>query len=48
MIFVALALAGCAEETIGQAGTRYPPYPPENSGATPEHGGGDGGGGGGM
>jgi hypothetical protein len=46
-LFVALALAGCAQGTTGQAGTPYAPHLPESNGNRPEHGGGDGGGGGG-
>jgi hypothetical protein len=45
VLFVVLALTGCAQETTGQAGAPYAPSPPEDR---PEHGGGDGGGGGGM
>jgi hypothetical protein len=46
-LFIVLALAGCAQETNGQAGTPYTPYSPQDHGIRPEHGGGDGGGGGG-
>ena len=44
-LFVALALAGCAQGTAGQAGPPYVPASPADSGTKPEHGGWDGGGG---
>jgi len=47
-LLVALALAGCAQGTGGQAGSPYAPYSQEDHGIRPEHGGGNGGGGGGM
>jgi hypothetical protein len=46
-LFVILALTGCAQGTMGQAGAPNPPHQPANSESIPEHGGGDGGGGGG-
>ena len=46
-LFVVLALTGCAQGAMGQAGAPYAPYSPGNNEIRPEHGGGDGGGGGG-
>ena len=46
VLFVLLALAGCAEGVAGQAGAPNPLHQPANRGSIPEHGGGDGGGGG--
>jgi hypothetical protein len=45
-LFVALALAGCAQGTTEQAGAQYGPYSPENNGNMHDSGGGGGGGGG--
>ena len=45
-LFVVLGLAGCAQETTGQAGAPYAPYSPENNGNMHDSGGGGGAGGG--
>jgi hypothetical protein len=45
-LFVAVALAGCAQGTAGQAGAPNTAHSPENSPTTPEHGRGNLGGGG--
>ena len=37
-LFVAVALAGCAQGTAGQAGAPNTAHSPENSPTTPEHG----------
>jgi hypothetical protein len=42
-LFVVLALTGCAQGTMGQAGAQYAPYPRERGINMPEHGGGGGG-----
>jgi hypothetical protein len=46
VVFVILALTGCAHGVTAQAGAPYAPVLLENAGSIPEHGGGDGGGGG--
>ena len=46
-LFVVLALAGCTQGALGQAGAPNAPNSPGNNEIRPEHGGGDGGGGGG-
>jgi hypothetical protein len=45
-LLIALALAGCTQETTGQAQAPYAPYSPENNGNMHDSGGGGGGGGG--
>ena len=47
-LFVAVALAGCAQGSVGQTRAQYAPYSPATNQNAPEHGGGDGGGGGGS
>ena len=47
-VFVLLALAGCAQGAMGQAGAPTAPNSPGNNEIRPEHGGGDGSGGGSM
>jgi len=48
VLFVVLALAGCAQGTTGQArAPEWPSSPEHQDRNVPEHGGGDGGGGGG-
>ena len=45
-LFIVLALAGCAQGAMGQAGASNTPNSSGNNEIRPEHGGGDGGGGG--
>src|SRR5260370_32873688 len=47
-LFIAFALAGCAQGVAGQAQTPYGPYAPENNGNMHDSGGGGSGGGGSM
>jgi hypothetical protein len=47
VLFLLLALTGCAQGITGQAVAPNVPHSQENNGIRPEHGGGDGGGGGG-
>ena len=47
LLFVILALAGCAQVTAGQGQAPYDPYSPDPNGEYPRDRGGDGSGGGG-